>query len=97
MHTALRFSFRAISPCYWAHPRAANAVANLLWIVLTYAAGVWGEPIHPVRVVSPFLPTRLYIDAIWPVGPWLGFLAEAVAGSVLAIWGYRRDEGQNYR
>jgi ABC-2 type transport system permease protein len=99
------FGLLGIALGYWAHPRAASAVANLLWIVLTYAGGIWGEPIQPVRIVSPFLPTRLYIDAIWPVAagqgwparPWLGLMAYAVAGGVLAIWGYRRDEGQNYR
>jgi len=43
------FGLLGIALGYWAHPRAANAVANLLWIVLTYAGGVWGEPIQPVE------------------------------------------------
>ena len=75
------------------------------WIVLTSAGEVWGEPIQPVRIVSPYLPIRLYIDAVWPIAagqgwkarPWLGLLSYAVMGGVLAVWGYRRDEGQNYR
>jgi ABC-2 type transport system permease protein len=99
------FGLLGIALGYWAHPRAASAIANLLWIVLAYAGGVWGEPIQSVRVVSPYLPTWLYIDAIWRVAagqgwharPWLGLLGYAVVGGALAVWGYRRDEGQNYR
>jgi len=99
------FGLLGIALGYWAHPRAANAIANLLWIILAYAGGVWGEPIQPIRIVSPYTPTRLYIDAIWPAAAghgwqnqaWLGLLGYAALGGVLAVWGYRRDEGQNYR
>jgi len=102
---SIPFGLLGIALGYWAHPRAASAIANLLWIVLAYAGGVWGEPIQPVQIVSLYLPTRLYIDAIWTVAAgrgwqvraWLGLVVYAAVGGVLAVWGYRRDEGQNYR
>jgi ABC-2 type transport system permease protein len=102
---SIPFGLLGIAMGYGAHPRAASAIANLLWIILAYAGGVWGEPIQPVRIVSPYTPTRLYIDAIWPVAAghgwqtqaWLGLLGYAALGGILAVWGYRRDEGQNYR
>jgi hypothetical protein len=31
------------------------------------------------------------------LGDWLGLLGWAVGFAVLALWGYRRDEGTNYR
>jgi ABC-2 type transport system permease protein len=102
---SIPFGLLGIAVGYWVHPRAASAVANLLWIILAYAGGVWGEPIQSVRLASRYLPTWLYIDAIrsvvtgrgWHVGSWLGLLGYAVAGGIFAVWGYRRDEGQNYR
>ncbi len=102
---SIPFGLLGIALGYWMNPRTAFPIANVLWILLSYAGGLWGEPIAPVRSLMPYLPTRLYVEAILGVSqpfgtawlPWLGLLAYCVASGVLAVWGYRRDQGLFYR
>lgn len=93
---------------YWVQAKAALPAANLLYLGLAYAGGLWVPPKHlphPAADISPYLPTRLSNEVTWTVvqgqtwrlEPWLGLVAYAVGIGFLAIWGYRRDEGQNYR
>jgi ABC-2 type transport system permease protein len=93
---------------YWVPARAALPLANLLYLTLSYAGGLWAEPHRlprGVAVASPFLPTRLLADVVaapvtgsgvpWPA--WGGLGAFAAAFAALAAAGYRRDEGRRYR
>lgn len=93
---------------YWAGPRAAVALATLAWLLLAYLGGLWetpGELPSWAAEVSRYLPTRLWGEVSWAavmgrpasLGDWLGLLAYAGGFAVLAIWGYRRDEGTSYR
>lgn len=93
---------------YWASRRAATALAMLAWLLLAYLGGLWALPAELptwTREVSPYLPTRLWGEVTWAavqgqaasLGDWLGLAAWAVGFAVLALWGYRRDEGANYR
>ena len=93
---------------YWASRRAATALATLAWLLLTYLGGLWALPAELptwAAEVSPYLPTRLWGEVTWAavqgqttsLGDWLGLLAYALGSAVLAVWGYRRDEGANYR
>ncbi len=93
---------------YWASPRAATPLATLAWLLLAYLGGLWetpGELPSWATEVSPYLPTRLWGEVSWAavqgqatsLGDWLGLLGYAVGFAVLAVRGYRRDEGASYR
>jgi ABC-2 type transport system permease protein len=93
---------------YWARPTAAAPVANLLYMVLAYAGGLWTLPSQLpdlVAQISPYLPTRRYAEVVWapvrgrvwPVEDWLWLLGYTAAFGALAIWGYQRDEGERFR
>lgn len=101
---SIPFGTLGIALGYWVNARSASAIANVLWISLAYVGGVWGDPAEPLKAIMPFVPTRFYIQAVaslapgQPVAPgaWLGLLIYAVCGMLLAVWGYRRDEGRRY-
>jgi ABC-2 type transport system permease protein len=93
---------------YWVSRRAATALAMLAWLLLAYLGGLWALPAELpswTEAVSPYLPTRLWGEVTWAavlgqpsaLGDWLGLLGYAVGFAVLALWGYRRDEGTSYR
>jgi ABC-2 type transport system permease protein len=94
---------------YWVPPRGALPIANLLYLGLSYAGGLWFRPEDlpgPVAAISPLLPTRALADALWDVSTdsggaaartWFALLAFSVAFALLAAWGYRRDEGRRFR
>jgi ABC-2 type transport system permease protein len=93
---------------YWVSPRAATPVATMAWLLLAYLGGLWATPTELpgwAAEVSPYLPTRLWGETTWAAlqgeatsaRDWLGLLAYAVGFTVLARWGYRRDEAASYR
>jgi len=101
------FAFLGIAVGYWAPARAALPVANLLYLVLSYAGGLWTRPAglpHGVEAVSRFLPTRALGDALvatalglgvqWAA--WLSLAAFAAVFAIAAAVGYRRDEGSRF-
>jgi ABC-2 type transport system permease protein len=102
------FALLGIAIGYWAPPRAALPLANLLYLVLSYAGGLWFRPERLPRVVedvSPFLPTRALADVLAaavlgglpPWRAWWALAGFAALFGLLALWGYRRDEGRRYR
>lgn len=102
------FALLGIALGYWATPRSALPIGNLLYLALSYGGGLWIEPARlpaPVRAVSVLLPTRRVADLAagvargspWSVGAWLMLAAFAVAFGVAALAGYRRDEGRRFR
>ena len=104
---ALPFALLGIAIGYWASPKAALPVANVLYLALSYAGGLWARPAalpHPVRSLSVGLPTRAWGEVLWASAAgrsWPGWaLAELAAATVVfglaAAVGYRRDEGQRY-
>lgn len=91
----------------WASPRASVPIANLIYLVMSYAGGLWIPPDFlpaAVKPISAYLPTYLYGQLLWPAvldtgwsaGPWLWLLAYSAVFAGLALWGYRRDEGQRF-
>jgi ABC-2 type transport system permease protein len=105
---AVPFALLGIALGYWVPPRGALPIANVLYLGLAYAGGMWMRPDqlpHGIRGLSPFLPSRALRDALAAaVGgtspPVLSLLALAAFGcafGALAVWGYRRDEGRRYR
>jgi len=102
------FALLGIALGYWAPARGALPIANLLYLGLSYAGGLWFPPEHlPALVarISPLLPTRSLADvlaapATGSTMPW-GSCAALAGYSLLfagfALMGYRRDEGIHFR
>jgi ABC-2 type transport system permease protein len=93
---------------YWASPRAATPMATLAWLLGAYLGGLWATPAELpgwAAEISAYLPTRLWGEVTWAAvqgratspWDWLGLLAYGLGFAVLALWGYRRDEGTSYR
>jgi ABC-2 type transport system permease protein len=102
------FAVLGIALGYWAPERAALPIANLLYLSLSYAGGLWISPADlpaAVQDLSRFLPTRALSDAlvataVQPEVAWRSWLVLTCFGALfglLAVWGYRRDEGRRFR
>jgi ABC-2 type transport system permease protein len=102
------FALLGIALGYWAPARGALPIANLLYLALSYAGGLWIRPSRlpdGVAGISRFLPTRAFADVLiaptigggiaW--GAWATLVGFAALFAVCARWGYRRDEGRRYR
>jgi ABC-2 type transport system permease protein len=101
------FALLGIALGYWVPARGALPIANLLYLVLSYAGGLWIRPgglPRVVQTISPYLPTRALSDALVAtalgtglrVGSWLSLAGFALLFAWLAAIGYRRDEGRRY-
>lgn len=105
---AIPFGFFGIALGYWVTPKAAIPIANMLYLPLSYAGGLWIPPTQlpsPVAAVSAFLPTRHFAELAWaatlggawsPIN-WLALAAYTSGFAAIAVWGFRRDEGQRFR
>jgi ABC-2 type transport system permease protein len=102
------FALLGIALGYWAPPRGALPIANLLYLGLSYGGGLWFRPQRlpgVVERISPILPTRalrdlLAVPALGTPFPWGSTAALAVFSmlfTALALAGYRRDEGRHFR
>lgn len=102
------FVVLGLSIAYWTSPKSALPVANILYMLLAYAGGLWtgpGDLPRVVREISPYTPARQWGDVLWPavtgdswqVSHWLVLGAYAVGFGALAAWGFARDELRNYR
>jgi ABC-2 type transport system permease protein len=102
------FALLGIALGYWVPERGALPVANLLYLGMAYAGGMWMRPDNlptAIQRLSRFLPTRALSDAL--VGTttntavawrsWLSLVLFGVLFALLAGWGYRRDEGRRFR
>jgi ABC-2 type transport system permease protein len=105
---AIPFALLGIALGYWVPAKGALAVANLLYLGLAYAGGLWTGPTglpHAIDAVAPYLPTRQWGEVLWSaVGTsgnagrhWLALLGFGVACAAAAVAGYRRDEGRRFR
>ncbi len=92
---------------YLASPKAAVPIANLLYLPMSFLGGLWVPPqFLPdfVKKLSPFMPTRQWGEAVWPVvngtpshlEPFIWLLVFTLIFGSIALWGYRRDEGQRF-
>ena len=93
---------------YWTSARAALPIANVCYLLLSFAGGLWLPPrMLPgiAAAVSPFLPTRQFAELLWSISGggsrnafhalgWLGYYAAFFA--VVAAIGYHRDEHRRY-
>jgi ABC-2 type transport system permease protein len=102
------FVVLGLTIAYWTSPKSALPVANILYMLLAYAGGLWTGPAdlpHAVRALSPYTPARQWGDVLWPAvagapwraSHWLALAAYALAFGALAAWGFARDELRHYR
>lgn len=102
------FALLGIALGYLASPKGALPIANVVYLALSYAGGLWTGPESLPKAVdgiSTWLPTRAYADLL--AGAALGLDVTARAWIVLTLWtaaagslagrAYRRDEGQRFR
>jgi ABC-2 type transport system permease protein len=105
---AVPFSLLGIALGYWAPPRSAVPIANLIFLPLVVLGGLWTGGRHlpeELDPVSHVLPTRPWAETVWAAaegGPWpwwapATLCAWTIAFGLLAAWGYRRDEGERFR
>jgi ABC-2 type transport system permease protein len=101
------FALLGIALGYWATPRGALPIANLVYLGLAYAGGLWIRPQklpHAVASVSGYLPTGRLQHALagvvsgspWSGRDWLCLAGFAALGAGAALAGYRRDEGERF-
>lgn len=105
---AIPFALIGIALGYLGTPRSALPIANVVYLGLSFAGGLWTAPDNlptAVERISVFLPTRAYADLLAaaalelavPARAWLVLGLYTAAAAWLAAWAYRRDEGQQYR
>jgi ABC-2 type transport system permease protein len=102
------FVLLGLTIAYWSSPKSALPLANILYMLLAYAGGLWTGPSdlpRVVREISPYTPARQWADVLWPAvtgqpwraSHWLLLAVYSVAFGALAAWGLARDELRNYR
>lgn len=88
-------------------PRAAIPVANLIYLPLSFAGGLWLPPNalpQVIQDISQYLPTRMYGEMVWAMTfntevkkqNWLGLIIYFVIFIGLAAYFYHRDEGERF-
>lgn len=104
---AIPFAFLGITIGYWFDRRAAMPIANLIYLPLSLAGGLWMPPeFLPAFIakISPYVPTRHYGEVVWavvnghatPVASWIWLIGYSAVFGVIAYLGYRRDESKRY-
>lgn len=105
---SLPFVVLGLSIAYWTSPKSALPVANVLYMLLAYAGGLWTGPSdlpRAVGTISAWTPTRQWGDILWPavtgaswsMSHWLLLGGYGAVFAVVAAWGFRRDELQRFR
>lgn len=88
-------------------PRSAVPVANLIYLPLSFAGGLWLPPNalpKMIQDISEYLPTRMYGEIVWSVTfnqelkrqNWVGLVIYFVLFIVGAIYFYNKDEGERF-
>ena len=87
---------------------SALPVANLVYLPLSFAGGLWVPPNalpKAVQDISPYLPTRMYGELIWNVllqremdnKYLIGLAAYLAVFGVIAAYLYRQEEERRYK
>ena len=105
---SIPFAGFGIAIGYSVKARSAVPVANLIYLPLTFAGGLWVPP-HKLpesaQQISPYLPTRMFGEIAWaavdgraaPPAAAGGLAAYGAAFLAFAAWRYRREERRRYR
>jgi ABC-2 type transport system permease protein len=101
------FTLLGITLGYWLPPKSVIPIANILYLGLAYAGGLWTGPDALPRTIEDgmrWLPTRQWGEILWPAAsgepwrawPWFALGGYVILFAALSAWGYRRDEGRRY-
>lgn len=101
---AIPFGFAGIALGYWLPPRGAVPIANIVFLASAIGGGLWSGPSDAGGAAAGFIPTQRWGELLWASvegRPWRAsdVAALALSGVVFglaAVWGYRRDEGQQF-
>jgi ABC-2 type transport system permease protein len=102
---AVPFALLGTALGYLVPARAAVPVANVVYVPLAYAGGLWSGPDGHEGGLRLLIPTRAWAQVVWAavgagslpaVAPLVLGAWTAVFGA-LAAWAYRRDEGERFR
>jgi ABC-2 type transport system permease protein len=106
--TAVPFTFMGLSIGYALPPKAAIPTAQIVFFPMGFGGGLFfGSPEHApefLNQVAPYLPTRGGVELLWaattnfqPRALSLVMLVMWTIGAAgLALWAFRRDQGQRY-
>ncbi len=101
------FALLGIALGYLASAKAAVALANIIYLALAFAGGLWLPP-HSlpdaVAALSPLTPTRQFADLAWaaalreplPGSSLIGLGIYTLVFGGLALWAYGRDQGARF-
>lgn len=104
---AIPLSLLGFTIGYFASPKGAGTLAQLFYLPLSFLGGLWVPPQNlpeVVQKISQFTPTRHWGEVVWPAvtgqawkaQDFLSLAVFTVIFGALAIWGYRRDQGQRF-
>lgn len=105
---ALPFAFLGATVGYAANSRSVVPLANLIYLPLSFAGGLWLPPNalpDLVQKISVYLPTRFFGDIVWAAflkqplpekAPW-GLTAYTLTFAVTAVVLFKRNQEQEYR
>jgi len=104
---AVPFTLMGLTIGYAFPHKAAMAIAQILFLPMAFGGGLMSAPDDApgfIEVVAPFLPTRGAAELMWAaVGDFrlqplsvTMFALWTVTTGALAVWAYRRDEGQRF-
>jgi ABC-2 type transport system permease protein len=102
---AVPFVLFGLAIGYWTSPKGAVPIANIFYLLLSFAGGLWMPPsMLPdfARAISPFTPTRQFANLLWSaphgfsVPALLALAAFAILFAIVAAAGYRRDRATRF-
>jgi ABC-2 type transport system permease protein len=104
---SIPFALLGITIGYTCSPRSALPIANLIYLPISLAGGLWMPPDalpKYIAMISPYVPSRHYGEIAWaivrgspvPWNSWAWLIGYGIVFAITAYIGYRRDEGRNY-
>lgn len=104
---SLPFALMGMTLGYAANPTSIVPLANLIYLPLSFAGGLWLPPTSlpkAVQAISEFLPSRYFGEVVWasllkkplPYRETLGLCLYAAIFLVTAIWFFKRNQEQEF-
>jgi len=104
---AIPLALLGIAFGYWVHPKSAISVSNVVFLALVFTGRFW-QPVepqgmsltHPMDYSPVFRWSQLVQEAAsnqpWTYSNEIILIFYCLLFGILALWGYKRDEGTSY-